>query len=355
MDSGVDSPKNRLIKPHRKSLCNLIILLITFLYPFRNTNAGYTINFPALGTEFLTGATQYAEIYSQYASAFGKYYAPAVGFSAHLTAPFGKDYLGDFPSISLGTGLGTAFANVNGVKAETNSAVTGSTIPSVLPSLGLTFNAGIGITEKWDAHISIFPSVEFAMPSDLDGLNASFRYSNVKARTSYSLLKSSLLRPGVSIGGYFTWTQGRFNATYDNVSSENFQYDYNGTTANATLNYNLKSTMNWNIIGLGTEVRAWYDLMFLHPYIGYGLGLQTGSLTTDVEVTGDIEVVIPSVGTQTDTGLITINEKSRAPGIMQRFMIGFELSLFLLRIGAEMQFETNTGMAGVAVGVNFVF
>ena len=340
-----------LSEMHKRAL--KIICAVIFI-PVLPVQGVVEINFPSLSSTHLSGAREYATIYESYAKAFGKYYAPALGFSSHLTAPTGKDQLSAFPSLLLGTGLGTSFANVKAIKAESNEAVTSSAVPSVLPSLGLSFNLGVGITKKWAAYLSLFPSVEFAMPASISGTNASFTYSNVKARTTYLLVESSFLKPGVSLGGYMNWTRGRFKLRYDNISSVNYTYDFNGTPASSNLTYDLESDFSWSIFGTGAEIRAWYDLMFFSPYIGYGLGLQTGRFDSIVNLNGNLDVTITPT-TESSTGFIRITDSARAPGVLQRFLFGFEFSFFLIKFGAEAQFETTTGIAGVSAGFSLVF
>lgn len=333
------------------------ILSIVLFFVFSHAYAQVNINFPNLGANFKSGASEYAEAYSKYADVFGKYYAPAIGFSSHMSSPSGKDSLGMFPSFSFGFGLGTSFASVIGIKASIDTEVLKKTTPSILPSLGMSLNLGVGITRSWSASVSIFPAVEVGMPLSVNDLKASLKYGNIKARTTYTLVDGPLFFPGVTIAGYINWTQGNVKLKYDNISSTNYKYDYNGASADASLTYNLASKIGWNFFGAGVELRAWYNLMFFYPYIGYGLGLQSGRLTSDITVSGDITVTLPAPisSTQTDTGTISTSASNKPPGVLQRIIVGFEINLIVFRLGVEAQVDTVTRMAGVGLGTRFVF
>lgn len=312
-------------------------------------------NFPNLTSNFMSGAKEYANTYSSYARAFSTHYGNAVAFTNHLSYPVGYDAMGGFPAIYTGVGLGTAFSNTRAMKAATNEQLTSGVIPKMLPTLGLSLNLGLGLTKKWDVRLGFLPVVNFALPTDIDGLKVRFKYGNARAKVTYNWLESSLFMPGISFAGYLAYTEGSLNISKENIGSLNYNYTFfdglQNRNAVASFDYNLETAAKWRYLSAGGEARLWYDLLFFVPYIGWGLGLQGGRFTTSIGIAGDIQVTIPDFATtENDTGGIKIKESARAQSVLSRFLLGFEINLFIAKVAAEAQFDTNNRLAGIAVG-----
>ena len=305
---------------------------------------GATLNFNIPLAADLTEAQEFDAKYTKLAQSFSKYYGEAMAFSSHLSAPIARDNLGKFPSLYVGIGLGASFGNVNGVKNEVDSSIRGN-VPSYLAAPNISFNFGMGITRKWDFRFSFFPNVPIALDSASLGSNTSaeIKFGTYRARAGYHILEGGFMKPGLTLAGFASYTTGALNLTQrsQNIESGDVKLS-NATSTFAT---------NWQYLGVGPEVRVWYDLMFFHPFIGYSLGLQMGQYTTGLNVEGTIEVNATSYG----TGSLVISERQAARLISHRLMFGFEIALFVLDIGVEAQVDLTSGLVGVAAGTAFRF
>lgn len=335
----------------KKSAFFLAILLHAPIY-------SQEIDFPNLTTDYLNGAEEYLDIYGSFADSFSRHYGRAMAFTNHLTYPVGKDKMGRFPSVYAGIGLGTTFANTTAIKNESDPTVTEDALPSILPTFGLSFNAGVGLTKKWDIRMSVVPLIDVNLPefsgSDID---TSFSYGLLKTKATYHAVPGGIFRPGFSVSPYLTYSTGSLKIRKENLASTSHPFDDGTASGTTTFDYNVEANAGWNYYGAGGELKLWYDLFFLSPYIGYGLGLQGGSFTTDITVEGDITVNLtsPTTGTETDTGTASISKKQSPDLIVQRFIVGLEFSLFLARAGFEVQAETVSKLAGVSFGVGIQF
>lgn len=344
--------------------------LIILLFITGTLSAG-TVSFPtfegsANADEFLSSAREFERIYSSYAAAFSKYYGDATAMTSHLTYPYGEADMGGFPSMYAGLGLGTAFANTEKIKAESDPDVTSSAIPEILPTVGTSINVAAGITDKLDARLAFFPKVGISIPEDLSSdYSGDFKYANVKGELTYHVIKSGFLMPGVSLSGYFNYTEGNVTITANNLSANSYTYtyDYGAGTADATADYtyDLVTTASWRYYGLGAEAKIWYDLMFFYPYLGYGVGLQGGRFDTDINIEGTIQSTVNLPASQggpvseTSNGFIRISERAYPSVMLHRFMLGFEMKLVFVTLGAETQFNITSKMAGLSIGAAMQF
>ncbi|MCS6983570.1 MAG: hypothetical protein NZM25_00395 [Leptospiraceae bacterium] len=324
-------------------------------------HAAINYYFPALASSFLSGAEEYGKTYEAYSRAFCVHYGRAMAFTNHLSYPVGKDSLGVFPSVYVGLGMGTAFSNTLAMKAATNENLSSGFIPKVLPTAGLSLNVGIGLTRKWHFRIGFLPIVQMALPQQLSDIDLSLRYGNAKARLSYTWLESAFLRPGLSVAGYLAYTEGKVRFAKDNIASVNHSYNFfdGFTNHSATVNfqYQVATEALWRYLGAGAEIRIWYDLWLLVPYVGLGLGAQGGRFSTSLDIQGDIAVSIPSLNPapQLDTGYMKITEKARADSIISRFFLGLEINAFVAKTAVELQFDNIHRLAGIALGASVTF
>jgi hypothetical protein len=305
---------------------------------------GATLNFNIPLPVDLAEAQEFDAKYTKLAQSFSKYYGEAMAFSSHLSAPIARDNLGRFPSLYVGIGLGASFGNVNGMKNEVDSSIRGN-VPSYLTAPNISFNFGMGITRQWDFRFSFFPNVPIALDSASLGSNTSaeIKFGTYRARAGYHILEGGFMKPGLTLASFASYTTGGLSITQTGQSV---------TSGNVAMS-NMTSTFstNWQYLGVGPEVRAWYDLMFFHPFIGYSLGLQLGQYTTGLLVAGTITVN----GNPYGSGSLDISERQAARLISHRLMFGFEISLFVFEVGVEAQVDLTSGLVGVAAGTAFRF
>ncbi len=305
---------------------------------------GATLNFNIPLPVDLSEAQEFDAKYTQLARAFSKYYGEAMAFSSHLSAPIARDNLGRFPSLYVGLGLGVSFGNVNRMKSEVDSSISGN-VPSYLAAPNISFNFGMGITHKWDLRFSFFPNVPIALDSASLGSNTSaeIKFGTYRARAGYHILEGGFMKPGLTLAGFASYTTGGLTLTQNAQNIESG--DVKLTNATSTF------STNWQYLGVGPEARVWYDLMFFHPFLGYSLGLQMGQYTTGLDVSGSIEVN----GNPYGTGSLVVSERQAARLISHRLMFGFEISLLVWEIGVEAQVDLTSGLVGVAAGTAFRF
>ncbi len=317
----------------------LLVFMVLAVLPIQAT-----VNFSGLSGADLAEANALDAKYTQYAQSFSRYYGDAMAFSSHLSAPIARDNLGKFPSLYVGLGLGASFGRVTAMKSEVDSSIQGN-VPSYLAAPNISFNFGMGFTRKWDLRFSFFPNVPIALSSDAFGSNTSaeIKFGTYRARMGYHLIEGGFLKPGVTIAGFASYTTGALSITQTGQSVN--------SGAVALTNVSSKIATNWQYLGVGPEVRVWYDLMFFHPFIGYSLGLQVGQYTTGLNIAGTMTVS----GTPYGTGSIDISERQAAKLLSHRLLLGFEISLFLIEIGVEAQVDMVNGLVGGAFGTAFRF
>lgn len=291
----------------------------------------------------LAEAEEFDAKYTNLARAFSKYYGEAMVFAAHLSAPIARDNLGRFPSLYIGLGLGVSFGRVEATKNEVDPSIR-SNVPSYLAAPNISFNFGMGFTRKWDFRFSFFPNVPIALPTSSLGSNTSaeIKFGTYRARAGYHVLEGGFLKPGLTVAGFASYTTGGLSLSQaQDIESGDVKLT-NAKTSFST---------NWQYLGIGPEVRAWYDLMFFHPFIGYSLGFQMGHYTTGLDVSGDIEVNSTPYG----SGSLVISERQAARLISHRLLFGFEISLFVFEVGVEAQVDLTSGLVGLAFGSAFRF
>lgn len=302
------------------------------------------INFGSISGVDLTEAEAFDTKYTNMANSLSKYYGETMAFASHLGAPNARDNLGRFPSLYIGFGLGGAFGKADAFKNETDSSVN-DIVPGILLAPNMSFNFGMGINRQWDVRFSFFPGVPISMDPALmgSGTTTEVRLGTYRARVGYHLLEGGFMKPGVTLAGFVSYTSGGMSLeqTGQNISSGNV------AIANATS----KFSTNWQYIGVGPEIRAWFDMMFFHPFIGYSLGLQVGQFTTGFDINGTVTVN----GTPYGAGSLTISEREAAKLYSHRILLGFEISLFFFELGSEVQVDLTTGLVGMSLGTAFRF
>ncbi len=314
-----------------------VLLIVT-------SNLQATLNFSGLSGVDLTEAQALDAKYTQLANSFSKYYGDAMAFSSHLSAPIARDDLGKFPSLYVGVGAGMSFGKVDALKSEVDSSIR-SNVPSYLAAPNISFNFGMGFTRKWDVRFSFFPNVPIALTSGSLGSNttAQIKFGTYRARVGYHLLEGGFLKPGLTLAGFASYTTGSMTITRTGQSVSSGQVALSNVTS--------AFSTNWQYLGVGPELRFWYDLKFFHPFAGYSLGMQVGQFTTGLDISGAMTVN----GTPYGNGSLVISERQAARLITHRLMFGFEINLFILDIGVEAQVDMVNGLVGGAFGTALRF
>jgi len=337
-----------------------------------------------ISTRLLTAQSSITTIlnndFSGFLSAFSKYYGDALLLTAHLTNPIGFDSLKTYPAYSLGLGSGTAFSNVNQLKKSGGSDATSlySGI-SVLPTLGITINGAIAVSEKVTLYLALFPTSQITLPVDqakLKNYNLKFRYGSYRGRIAYNLHKPRLFGIGFTLGGFLGYNYGEL--TLETSTIQGTPISYTATNATAEQNYSNTTIVtpeytssiksSWSHFSFGPEIKTWLNFGFLVPYAGYGLAFQFGSTTSSLTLDSTMKIengfitsftsdgkTVSSSNTDTTDFTTTISEKESARYFLHRFILGVEIHIATVRIGAEIDIDPVSRFTGISAGFAVAF
>jgi len=322
--------------------------------------------------------------FKEFGRALGYYYQKAILLTQHLTYPVGVDNMGTYPSFYIGAGAGSTFANVDAVKRVAGPQGQALyTDLKALPSLGISLNGGFGITDRIDVRFSLFPPSYINLPSsrkELQNYDIAFKYSAYKLKANYCVWPGKPFSGGFSIGTFIGYTEGSLSVNTKEESMAPIQattitsgadtpfsflttYDMNVTGV-----HNIGAQSQWKSYTIGPELKVWFNLFFIFPYFGYGVGYQSGSIDTTMTFNATARVtenVTASTGNGTSTFSSTnthdavyqsiLKSKHKAGKILNRFILGTEIELSLSRISVEAQFDPVNRLTGIALGAGFQF
>jgi len=320
----------------------------------------------------------FQRIFSDFGLAFGQNYGNAVLNVANLTNPIGLDNLGTFPNFNTGLGLGASFANKNSI---TNSLAGNTDLPigqlPILPALGIGVNAGIGLSEDWDLHLSVLPPFEMAIPNSLlgdGGFSMSLSIYSAKLRAVQQIKKANPLSFGISmayfgsiVGGNMKMSTGETVQSPISINENNSNGLGTNITATMTPTFTSQVHANWFYYSIGAELKIWFDtciskFCILVPYVGWGISSQGGlfSTTFQADVTNVTAGTITVGGNnsainQNDALSVSQEFKVSPYWFLNRFIIGLEIKVVLISIATEVQFDTINKLAGISLGISFHF
>jgi hypothetical protein len=372
---------------------------------------GKGVNFPifendaTFGASFLQSANEYYDIYSTYSQAFSKYYGQAITFGAMNNYPIGIDDLGGFPGIYAGIGMGSVSSNTNGLKRDADENTSSSLLPSALPTLGISLNLGIALSNNWDLRLGLFPGVDIALPQPSESVTGTIKNASFLIKPVYHIKRNQAFTPGISISGIVGYSAGGITLNATGLTSESFpfstSYSAGGQTAtipgSADYTFDIKTNAKWEYYTIGSEVRLWYNLFFFIPYVGLGLAYNTGTFITEMQVPATINATLQfegqnvpnaafdvgqSVGScpangagvnqtagesqpntttlcnvkQQSTGDITISESATPINPVQaRIIAGLQFKVLLVSVTTELQVELQSQALGASMAAAVSF
>ncbi len=334
-----------------------------------------------VGDDFVTAnKAGFKAGFKTFVEAFTTFYGQAVAFTPHLSYPVGFDNMGGFPSAYLGFGAGMGFSNVNEVKnASSPEAQTVFQNLEAIPAMGMSINGGVGLSERWDLRVSVFPGRTIMLPSSeaqLQNYDSLFTYTAFKLKSTYNLWDGKPGFPGLSLSGFFSYSKGSINIQTKEAFTDSVSASKNTTDGYTSIDYqldaktayNIELDSSWQYYSIGPEVRIWYNLLFFAPYVGYGMGVQFGKLTTALNFNGafhtteTVNTVIIPTGERfvtSKSGKVpfqsSIVKEAKAPLILHRFFIGAEIRLLLATLAVELQVDPIHQLTGAGAGVALKF
>ena len=304
----------------------------------------------------LSGTQEIIEIYSGFTQVFSNEMVNATIFAGYLGYPFAIKS----STLYIGFGLGGAILNSDKIKAaSTDTEITSDSIPPRLGSLNMAINLGFGISKKLDLYFSLLPNVKLALPK-IGNIALNTNIATAKVRLDYNIFPGEIFGFGLTVSPYLTWSRGTISMTKKglNITDRDFSTG-SGIVTNFT--YDAIFSTNWNLLSGGGEIRVWYDLIFIFPYMGLGLGGQTGLFDTNLTLEGDIDIDIDGTSFSSKTSP-SIGARAKPALFNQRFFLGFEIKFpitknfaFPLRMGAELHWDIGQKLFGAALGIAFQF
>ncbi|MDH5716098.1 MAG: hypothetical protein OEZ22_00500 [Spirochaetia bacterium] len=352
-----------------KNIKKNIAFLFIYIIVSKSLYAEHNLDFPDLSDpRTIDGVEEFIDMYDVFAKEFTKYYSHAVLLSTQLTLPVGESNLGSFPGLYLGFAGGAAFANSKKIRENTSEYIADESTPKSLPSIGLSINAGLGITPDWDVWISFFPAIRMNL-GKVKGVQLNIGYGHVKIKTMYNIAEGSFLFPGAAIGGFVNYNRGSISAEVDEIKSTGYYY-FSGSDQAVVqdFTYKLSTSANWEYYSFGPEIKGWYNMGIIFPYAGYGVSMQMGKLKIIPVAEGKINVVIPANPPlipdniiQESTGTFDLSKKASPSLIQHRLIFGIEIRMFpkpitpTPKVTAEIQFDLTNRISGLSAGAGVQF
>jgi hypothetical protein len=206
--------------------------------------------------------------------------------------------------------------------------------------------------------------------SQLDDFDLSFNYGSYRGRASYILLEDKLFAPGLSLSGLVGYSNGKLSVKTQettltpSTSSIITPIDY---TITATPSYDAEAICEWSDYTAGAEIKLWWNLGVIFPYIGYGISFQYSEISTSFNLNSNILLeetasatlgdgsTLTSSNTETVTRTSTVSNEQIGELYLNRLILGFELKIALVRINAEVVFDPINSLTAASVGVSAAF
>ena len=354
--------------------CSFGVLISWFVFP-QVLNANIIVDFPFYALQnainpqqridfldfqnnFNAVAADFAGKFADIPDSFSSHYGDGQSLASHLASPIGAGAFRRSDIIPVGIGVGVALPKSGGIFTVSDSGRGVDSLPfDVLPSLGIGINTGFLIASNWDVRLSYFPISDIALPNVLQILMYRFRSSVVRVATNYRLFDQdrTIFGFGVTLGAYFTYTTGAvaFNIILPSIEKKVLGQPMQLAFENAQFN------TKWVNYSGGAEIRFDYDLLFILPYLGFGLGLEYGRTDSvfQIDVTAMANNIMlggSNINFVDESGQIFIFGNARTATVPFRIIVGFELDLYKLSIISEIQYFVNASILGVSFGVNLL-
>jgi hypothetical protein len=247
--------------------------------------------------------------------------------------------------------MGVSFGKTKGLaKNEATKKLTRGAVPEMLPTLNPVLYLGTGINELWDIRLKIFPTSKIAMPESItksEKMKTSIKMGAFGLSSKYHLLPRERFRLGISLGGNICYYKGEIEIAKEKMEAGDIISKKNNSAVINGAEYSMKTSGSWSAISFGPEIKTYLDLMFIIPYVGYGISFNVGKFTTALDIDGKIQIESDALE---DSSLgLKVKKTAYATPLNHRLLLGLEFSIFIVKLG----FETVVNLRSRTVGVNF--
>jgi hypothetical protein len=127
------------------------------------------------------------------------------------------------------------------------------------------------------------------------------------------------------------------------------EYTYGGLTYTGKTTTTLSLDTDWDISSTGGTLLLGKNLLFMTPWIGVGIRTNSGTATTTVESTTELEVA-----EKKESKTWSVEESAHAQDLIKwqtRYIAGLEFNIFILRCGIQVEYD-GSDIAG-SLGIRF--
>ncbi|TNF32679.1 MAG: hypothetical protein EP329_09430 [Deltaproteobacteria bacterium] len=275
-----------------------------------------------------------------------------VWMSQHITAVMPSTGLGagsglsdDSGAFTLGvmTRLGL-LNNFNDVGYGMKLVDLQGQLPELMPwpQLGVVAGFGLGDGIELGADVQFIPNLDIAG----DNINLKVGLFSVGATLRWRLSKAEGAIPAIVLGLGASYYRGTFElgVGYERPYTEQVDDGQGGThTVTGTYRFGSAPAVNWSLLQANPELRlAWDFGGIFRPYVGIGVGLATGSVSNDVQVSARLTIDTVD-GQPANEAPITYDERvvsfSTTPALYTlRPHVGFDFVLGVIALTVQADF-----------------
>jgi len=211
------------------------------------------------------------------------------------------------------------------------------------------------------ARLGIYPGFSFAGTKAMS-VDLGFKYGGIPDITMDEFsLKNTVWGTDVRIGllrGEGFWPDLTMSIGYDSVKgnmelsteiTDETKYKYNEVEYTGKTTTTLSLDTDWDIYSIGGTFLLGKNLLFMTPWIGVGIRTNSGTATTGVKSTTELEIA-----DVTKSKTWSVEEKARAQDLIKwqtRYIAGLEFNIFFLRFGFQAEYD-GSDIAG-SLGLRF--
>lgn len=296
--------------------------------------------------------------FGDFLQTFATHYGRAILLSLHAMNPVGQDNLGQYPGFVVGFNVVAAFSNTNPILDSAKISNIGIS-SAILPYPVFAFNLGLGITKKFDIRLTFWPPVTFE--KKLSNFNTKFTMGSIQLKFGYHVLEGGRLKPGITISGTlgYSHTKLTFNSSavqtqFNGVNNQNNLVVTGGGTADITYTTKALLENQVNYFTGSAEIKFWYDLVFVAPYVGYSLDFNSGKFAALAAI--DAHTTISYSGTNYESNTRFKTEKVVHPqAVGHRFTVGLQIKIYVFHLTTEMQIDLGNRILSGGVSTSFKF
>ncbi len=332
---------------------SILLALIMFLnIPLYSKTTITTTDLSGSGLDFTSlGLTNIETLIQETLNNFGPGVADGFALSNAGGYPVGSAYLGSFPSFFIGANISAGLTNMeyfDDEKKNDNIKPAGGINPALYFGMGMA--KGIDLMFRFFT----FSSGMYQPPLEKSYLKIEkLNLYSLGGKIRYNLVSKQTILPGLfSFGGATISLGADMLNGLAKVSGE-IAYPMKDIEVNmgggATQNVDVEMTprytagAKWYMLSVSSSLIAYLDFLWLFGfYTGLGTSFNFGYFNVDVNANGtattdDPAYTAPTVNPSGEIATVTLVSESKYNPhvIMPVFIVGFDISLTLIRVTAE--------------------